>query len=339
MFRILIALMLVIFAPSWAIAQPVSIAVGTTPIGGTPVQTNCLKVGAPINGSYNTLAQGDCVAGPAGGDLTGTYPNPTLAGTVSGGPHTASGASGGTPGWHSKLTTDTAARAALGLSASDVPYLGFGSGSQPQDVFLSRRSGGNLQLGGPDAAIAVPQTLTLQSVVAGTSNVEGGTFTIQGSASTGNQAGGSIVFQTVAAGSSGTTQNTPAPALTLNSLKQALFSGAIAEKGVTTSITAGRLAIDLSQGNYFNFTSNQNITDFDILNIPANQVVYFQIISTGNGTTYAQTWNSNFTIRTPGGAALSLTSTNGAQDVITFMTTDGGASFRAVSVLNFLSLP
>jgi hypothetical protein len=69
------------------------------------------------------------------------------------------------------------------------------------DLFLTRKGPANLQLGAADAAGPAAQTLSVQSVVAGTSNTAGEDFTIQGSAGTGSAAGGSIVFQLTGVGS------------------------------------------------------------------------------------------------------------------------------------------
>lgn len=84
-----------------------------------------------------------------------------------------------------------------------------------------------MRLGLADAASPVAQTIGVQNVVAGTSNTAGADFTIRGSAGTGTGAGGSIVFQTAAAGSTGTSQNSFAAALTLASNKSATFTGSI----------------------------------------------------------------------------------------------------------------
>lgn len=86
------------------------------------------------------------------------------------------------------------------------------------DLILSRRGAANLRLGAADAAAPVAQTLSVQSVVAGTSNTAGANLTITGSQGTGTGAGGSIIFQVAsAAGSTGTSQNALTTALTLNS--------------------------------------------------------------------------------------------------------------------------
>jgi hypothetical protein len=93
------------------------------------------------------------------------------------------------------------------------------------DLILTRRAAANLRFGAVDAAAPVAQTLSVQSVVAGTTNTAGANLTITGSQGTGNAAGGSIIFQVAPAGSSGSAQNALATALTINSAGQLLFAG------------------------------------------------------------------------------------------------------------------
>jgi hypothetical protein len=77
-----------------------------------------------------------------------------------------------------------------------------------KDTFLTRstkNTGANIQLGAADAASPVAQTLSVQSVVAGTTgNVAGQPFTITGSQGVGSGAGGSLIFQVAPAGSTAT---------------------------------------------------------------------------------------------------------------------------------------
>jgi hypothetical protein len=82
-----------------------------------------------------------------------------------------------------------------------------GSAAFSTDLIFRRRAAANLQLGAADAAAPVAQTLSVQSVIAGTTNTAGANFTIDGSQGTGTGAGGSIVFRVAPAGSSGTAQN------------------------------------------------------------------------------------------------------------------------------------
>jgi hypothetical protein len=93
------------------------------------------------------------------------------------------------------------------------------------DTFITRKAAASLRLGVADAAAPVAQTLGVQSVIAGTSNTAGVNWTLAGSQGTGTGAGGSIIFQTAPAGSTGSAQNALAAVLTLDSTKQADFAG------------------------------------------------------------------------------------------------------------------
>jgi len=83
------------------------------------------------------------------------------------------------------------------------------------DLILSRKAAASLQLGDPDAAAPVAQTIGPQSVVAGTSNTAGKNFTINGSRGTGSGQGGNIIFQVAPAGVAGTAQNALTPGLAI----------------------------------------------------------------------------------------------------------------------------
>jgi hypothetical protein len=102
------------------------------------------------------------------------------------------------PSIYSVATTITAL---LGNAAS-ADLLSFNS-----DAIFGRRAAANLRLGNADAAAPVAQTLSVQSVVTGTSNTAGQEFRIDGSQGTGTGAGGSLVFRVAPAGSSGSAQN------------------------------------------------------------------------------------------------------------------------------------
>ena len=104
----------------------------------------------------------------------------------------------------------------------------FGSFSAgTSDLYMGRKAAASLQLGAADAAAPVAQTIGPQSVVAGTSNTAGVDFTIRGSQGTGTGAGGSLLFQTAPAGSSGTAQNALTTRLTITASGTANFGGAV----------------------------------------------------------------------------------------------------------------
>jgi hypothetical protein len=112
------------------------------------------------------------------------------------------------------------------------------------DLILSRRAAANLRLGAADAAAPVAQTLSVQSVVAGTTNTAGANLTITGSQGTGTGAGGSIVFQVAPAGSSGSAQNALASAFQITSAKNATFYAS-----VTATNTSGGSTMQLASTN------------------------------------------------------------------------------------------
>lgn len=84
------------------------------------------------------------------------------------------------------------------------------------DTILTRAAAATLQHGAADAAAPVAQTITFQSVVAGTSNVAGANTTIKASRGTGSGASGNIIFQVAPSGAAATVQNTYVTALTLD---------------------------------------------------------------------------------------------------------------------------
>lgn len=119
------------------------------------------------------------------------------------------------------------------------------SGGTP-DLFLLRRAAANLQFGNIDAAAPVAQTLSVQSVVAGTSNTAGANLTITGSQGTGTGAGGSIIFQVAPAGSTGTAQNALARALAVTSGKSVVVGDNTA--ALATTATDGFLYVPTCAG-------------------------------------------------------------------------------------------
>jgi hypothetical protein len=90
------------------------------------------------------------------------------------------------------------------------------------DTTITRKAAATYQLGAVDVASPVARTLTVQSVVAGTSNTAGVDWTLKASAGTGTGAGGKFVFQVAPAGSTGTAQNAYVTALSIDSGKAVL---------------------------------------------------------------------------------------------------------------------
>lgn len=96
----------------------------------------------------------------------------------------------------------------------------------------------DIQIGANDAAAPAAQTFGFQSVVGGTSNTAGVNSTIIGSKGTGTGTGGSLIFQTSPASTTGSTQNAGVTALTIPSGGDLQLSGQIPAASAGT-ITPG----------------------------------------------------------------------------------------------------
>ena len=142
-----------------------------------------------------------------------------------------------------------------------VAAISFGGSN---DLQIGRRTGANLRLGTSDAAAPVAQTLSVQSVVAGTTNTAGANLTITGSQGTGTGAGGSIIFQVALAGSSGTAQNALSTALTISSTTDATFANAVSA-GATSYIAFSFRSRLYSPADSIILLSNNGVSNFDRL--------------------------------------------------------------------------
>lgn len=94
----------------------------------------------------------------------------------------------------------------------------------------------------------------------------------------------------------------------------------------TAAISSGTLAIDLSLGTTFNVTLNADITSIAISNIPSG-ASSFTLVFTADGTPRSITWGAS--ILWPSALAPTLTSTNGKEDIFSFVSLDGGTSWLA----------
>jgi hypothetical protein len=117
-----------------------------------------------------------------------------------------------------------------------------GAATGSPDTILTRRGAANLRFGAADAAAPVAQTLSVQSVVAGTTNTAGANLTITGSQGTGTGAGGSIIFQVAPAGGSGTAQNALSTALTIANNRTVTIGVAFTVATLPAAGTQGRRA-------------------------------------------------------------------------------------------------
>ena len=102
----------------------------------------------------------------------------------------------------------------------------FNGASATSPAIIRSGAAAKIVLGDADAAAPVAQTFSVQGVVAGTTNTAGAAWTIGGSISTGTGIGGSIVFATSTAGTTGTVQNAHANALELTGNKNVVIGNA-----------------------------------------------------------------------------------------------------------------
>lgn len=202
-----------------ALAQSWQVPAFYVPIGRGPGVTGFASAAPIVNGVLQSSS---------------LSANPTFTATP-----ILQGATTTTPGVFVQITGDTVPRARFGLNSTDVPSLAFGSGNATRDTFLERAAAATWRLGAPDAAAPVAQTLSIQNVVAGTSNTAGANLTIAGSQGTGTGVGGSILFKVAPAGSTGGTQNALSTALTLDSTLLATFAGHLRVEGVTSTGATG----------------------------------------------------------------------------------------------------
>lgn len=202
-----------------------TLAIGTGGTLGTAAYT-AASAYLPIGGGTLTGALvGTSLAlngATIGSDVLALVGTVTLTGTA-----VAQSTTGTSPGWYAQITGDSVPRCRVGVNANDTGSIGFGSGAATRDLFLERVGAANLRHGGADAAAPVAQTISVQNVITGTSNTAGGSFTIAGSQGTGTGAGGSIILQVAPAGTTGTSVNALATALTIDSAKNATFGASI----------------------------------------------------------------------------------------------------------------
>lgn len=193
---------------------PVTVA-GTVTSGGIPYFSS-----TTVETSSAVLAAGQLIIGGGVGVAPFTDPNLTWAGNVlaagSGGVgviwiRSGAGASGNVV---AALETGIGTPSGVGLANTAAVVwdssASFSVGSQ--DTFLRRNAAANVAFGTTDVAAPVAQTISVQNVVAGTSNTAGVNTTINGSQGTGTGQGGDIIFQVAPAGTTGTSQNADAEA-------------------------------------------------------------------------------------------------------------------------------
>lgn len=169
----------------------------------------------PVNGpgssTDNAIARWD---GTTGAQLQDS----SFALMTDDGAETILGTTATSPGLYVGIAGDTVPRISLGINASDIARIGMGpGGASARDTFLTRAGAANLRLGIEDAAAPVAQTLSVQNVVAGTSDTAGVDWSFNASRGTGTGSSGGFIWNLAPAGSSGSSQNALVTTLSLTS--------------------------------------------------------------------------------------------------------------------------
>lgn len=99
----------------------------------------------------------------------------------------------------------------------------------------------------------------------------------------------------------------------------------LSEVSASASISGGTLTLDLSTAGIFYVNLNAAVTTLTISNTQSIGSSAFTLIFTADGTPRSVTWGGS--ILWPGGTPPTLTSTNGKDDIFSFVTLDGGTTW------------
>ncbi len=206
-----------VFSANGALSAPAVSFTGTPVSGGTAATTVPLvKIGNGTDGGYSTQGTVLGVNAPAGFSATGHVLNLL-----------ANGAS------LLSVRTDGFATFAGNLQFPSAGFISWSSRG-----VITSPAAGQIQLGALDAAAPVSQKLSTQSVVAGTSNTAGVSFTRVVSLGTGTGGSGDDILQQGITGASGTTQNTAGTRM-YRRAKETTLTEATATKLFTVPLAAG----------------------------------------------------------------------------------------------------
>jgi hypothetical protein len=218
-----------------AASQTVDWIIETRPVQGTASPTVQLAFARQVNtGGFSDIVVFDSIGG------SGNTVSITGASTTSLSATASISAGNG----FITIEAQTYRSASSGrIRAGGSGFLGFQS---PNATYI---------FGNDDAAAPVAQTLSVQNVVAGTSNTAGTNWTFAASRGTGTGSGGSFIWQVAAAGTSGTSQNALAQAMSLNSAGQLLIAPSTASAtgnltvlpdnaATSTIVTVARLGVN-----------------------------------------------------------------------------------------------
>lgn len=107
---------------------------------------------------------------------------------------------------------------------------------------LTSPGSNQVQFGNASAASPAAQTVSFQSVVAGTTNTSGVNATFTGSTSTGSGTAGDLIFQTGGTGAGATAQNAQVTVLTMKGATQNLVGGATTDASASSGSGALQIA-------------------------------------------------------------------------------------------------
>ena len=165
------------------------------------------------------------------------------------------------------------------------------------DVYLTRKNTANLCFGQADAATAVPQTLSVQSVVAGTSSTAGADFTLTGSQNTGAGLAGNLIVSTGFSNTVGTATVTITIATpgVITWTAHGLVTGS-----PVVFTTTGALPTGITAGTtYFAITSSTlGVNTFQIATSAANAAAGTAITTSGTQSG-VQTGTTSATVQSP----------------------------------------
>jgi len=101
----------------------------------------------------------------------------------------------------------------------------------------------------------------------------------------------------------------------------------LSEVSASAAISGGTLTLDLSTAGVFYVSLNGTVSTFTISNTQSIGASAFTLILIADGTPRTVTWGAS--VLWPGGTPPTLTSTNGKEDIFSFVTIDGGTTWFA----------
>jgi hypothetical protein len=99
----------------------------------------------------------------------------------------------------------------------------------------------------------------------------------------------------------------------------------LSEVSASATISSNTLTLDLSTSGIFYVNLNSNINTLSITNTQSVGLSAFTLILTADGTPRSITWGAS--ILWPNNLPPTLTSTNTAEDIFSFVTLDGGTTW------------